>query len=165
MLQIDPAVQTEILDLKNFPMPPYDGDIENAQGMPAHTLALVEKINKADAVVISVPEYNGSMSGTFKNIVDWTSRVKDVPWKNRPVLLIGASPGGLGATRGLWRSRIPFDVLGAYLYPDMFGLAAAHNAFTENGQLADLKQTERLKTLLVDYTKFAYTFANAVDRD
>src|ERR1700733_841975 len=68
----------EFLDLRDYPMPVYDGDIEATSGIPATTTALGKKIAAADAVVISTPEYNGSIPGILKNVVDWLSREKPV---------------------------------------------------------------------------------------
>jgi len=58
--------EAEFLDLKDYPMPPYDGDIETSTGLPEATNALGQKIRAADALILSTPEYNGSIPGILK---------------------------------------------------------------------------------------------------
>jgi chromate reductase len=140
-------VDAEFVDLLDYPMPLYNADIE-AAGMPEAVTRLAERIKAADALVISTPEYNGSISSVLKTTIDWVSRVKTSPWKDKPILLLGASPGALGAVRGLWHSRQPLEVLGAFVHPEMLGVPKAHEAFDEKGQFKDAAQTERLRVLL-----------------
>lgn len=142
--------EIELLSFNDYPMPVYDGDIETA-GIPQPVRNLAEKIQAAQAVIISTPEYNGGIPGPFKNAIDWVSRVKPMPWAGKHILLLGASPGALGAVRSLWHSRQPLDVCEAFVYPEMLGLPKAHEAFDENDRLKDPKMEERLKTLLLKF--------------
>lgn len=141
----------EFLDLKDYPMPPYDGDIEVATGLPEATVMLGKKIRNADAIVLSTPEYNGSMPGTLKNILDWLSREKPVSLTGKPLLLLGASPGMLGSVRSLWHSRQPLEVLGMHVYPGTQGVPNAYNAFDAQGQLKDEKMRQQLQALLEQF--------------
>jgi chromate reductase, NAD(P)H dehydrogenase (quinone) len=136
----------EFADLRDYAMPLYDGDIERG-GIPDSVLALGERIAETDALVIATPEYNGSISGVLKNAIDWLSRVKPVPLAGKHVLLLATSPGGWGGIRGLWHSRVPFEALGAHVFPQMMSLPAAGSAFDEQGRLADTS-TQQLQTLL-----------------
>ena len=90
------GAEGEFVDLKDYPMPVYDGDIETASGIPAGTAALGKKILAAEALVISTPEYNGSIPGVLKNVIDWLSREKTVSLSGKHLLLLAASPGRLG---------------------------------------------------------------------
>lgn len=136
----------EFADLRDYPMPLYDGDIERS-GIPNSVLALANRVADADALVIATPEYNGSISSVLKNAIDWLSRVKPVPLAGKHVLLLAASPGGWGGIRGLWHSRVPFEALGAHVFPQMMSLPAAGSAFDERGRLTDAS-TQQLQTLL-----------------
>lgn len=145
--------EAEFIDLKEYPMPPYDGDIEASTGIPQTTANLSKKISAAEAIVISTPEYNGSIPGTFKNIIDWVSRLKPIAFEGKHVLLLAASPGALGGVRSLWHSRQPLEVIGAHVFSNMLGLSDAYNAFDESGKLKDEKNLQRLKSLLEQFTK------------
>lgn len=143
--------QTEYLDLKDYPMPPYDGDIEAASGVPEITVRLGAKIRRADALVVSTPEYNGSIPGVLKNIIDWLSREPNVSLTGKPLLLLAASPGALGGVRSLWQTRVPFEVLGVHVFPGMMGLPGAYEAFDAEGRLKDEKKRQQLQKLLAQF--------------
>lgn len=148
-------VATEFVDLQPLAIPVYDGDLEEASGVPAGVQALSEKILAADALLISTPEYNGSIPGILKNTVDWLSRLKPVSLSGKHLLLLAASPGALGGIRSLWHSRQPFEVLGTHVFPEMMALPLAHQAFDEAGALKDAKVVERLGGLLERYVAHA----------
>ncbi|MEU9300995.1 NAD(P)H-dependent oxidoreductase [Streptomyces sp. NPDC048269] len=132
--------------LADFPMPTYDGDAEAEEGLPKGALALCERIEAAQALVIASPEYNASVPGVVKNAIDWVSRYRPQPFKDKQTLLVSASPSMVGGNRGLWALRVPLEHLGARVYPDMFSLANAHHAFGEDGALAAPGLGERLIT-------------------
>jgi len=141
----------ELLSFNDFPMPMYDGDIESQSGLPDAVKKLGQKIAEADALIFSTPEYNGGIPGTFKNAIDWVSRISPMPWPDKNMLLIGASPGSLGAIRSLAHSRVPLESIGVFVYPEMFGLSHAAQAFDEKGNLKDQATEERLKKLLLKF--------------
>jgi len=138
----------DFVDLQPLAIPVYDGDVEAASGVPAGAQELSRRIAAADALVVSTPEYNGSIPGALKNTIDWLSRLKPVTLAGKPLLLLAASPGALGGVRSLWHSRQPFEVLGAHVFPDMLGLPRAHEAFDDAGRLKDAATLERLQGLL-----------------
>jgi chromate reductase len=144
----DAGADAEFLDLKDYPMPVYDGDIETASGIPAGTAALGKKILEADALVISTPEYNGSIPGVLKNVIDWLSRDKPMSLAGKHLLLLAASPGALGGIRALWHTRQPFDAVGVHVFPGMMSLPAAYQAFDAEGKLTNEKAAAQLKETL-----------------
>jgi NAD(P)H-dependent FMN reductase len=104
-----------------------------------------------DAFAISSPEYNASMPGELKNSIDWVSRFSPQPFNEKHGLLLSASPSMVGGNRGLWTLRVPFEHLGARMYPDMFSLAQAHRAFDADGAIADAQLQERFEHNLVGF--------------
>lgn len=146
--------EIELLSFNDYPMPMFSEDDEAKTGVPGSIKELGRKISEANAIIFSTPEYNGAIPGTFKNAIDWVSRLKPVPWREKPILLLGASEGALGAIRGLWHTRVPLEALGSVVYPEMFGLSQADKAFNEAGELVDPKTQERLKKLVVKFLDF-----------
>lgn len=134
----------DLARIGEFPMPPYDGDVEVVEGPPAGAATLRERLLAAQALIIASPEYNASVPGVVKNAVDWVSRFRPQPFKDKQTLLVSASPSMIGGNRGLWALRIPLEHLGARVYPDMFSLAGAHAAFDGRGGLTDPGLRERL---------------------
>jgi NAD(P)H-dependent FMN reductase len=125
--------------MADFDCPSFNGDVEIHQGIPAGADGFRSKLISTDGFIISSPEYNASMPGVIKNLIDWVSRYKPQPLKGRHALLMSASPSMAGGNRGLWALRIPLEHLGARVYPDMFSLAQAHEAFGDDGKIKDAK--------------------------
>ena len=114
--------------LHEFDVPGYDGDDETESGIPPGAQELRRRLLANDAFVVVSPEYNGSMSGVVKNLIDWTSRFRPQPFDGRHCLLLSASPSLAGGNRGLWALRVPLEHLGTRVFPDMFSLSMAHKA-------------------------------------
>lgn len=123
--------------MRDFECPFYDQDLEGSTGMPVGAVRLRDRLRAADAYVIASPEYNASMPAVLKNTIDWGSRFKPQPFKGKRGLLMSASPSIVGGNRGLWALRVPLEHLGSPVYPDMFSLAQAHDAFAASGRLKD----------------------------
>lgn len=152
--------EVEFTEFREYEMPVYDGDLEEKSGMPDGGTRLVERIAKANAVVISTPEYNGGIPGALKNAIDWVSRAEKNPLARKPLLLISASPGALGGVRSLWHTRVPFEALETFVYPTMFGLPKAHEAFGEDDRLLDAKTADRLTKLIREFRAFAHPLSS-----
>lgn len=120
--------------MAEFDCPSYDGDVEREGTIPEPAKELNRRLKAADAFMISAPEYNASMPGGLKNVIDWTSRIRPQPFNGKQCFLLSASPSMVGGNRGLWALRIPLEHLGARVYPDMFSLAQAHEAFSADGR-------------------------------
>src|SRR5215210_428889 len=134
--------------MADFECPPYDQDDETSTGIPAGAVALRERLLAVDAFIIASPEYNASMPGVLKNTIDWTSRFRPQPFNGKQALLMAASPSMAGGKVGLWALRVPLEHLGARLYPDMFALAQAHQAFDTAGNIADATLQNRFETTI-----------------
>ena len=134
--------------MREFDCPSYDGDDEQSSGIPAGAQALAKRLSENDAFIIASPEYNASMPGCLKNAIDWASRMKPQPFNGKQACLLSASPSMVGGNRGLWSLRIPLEHLGARVYPDMFSLAQAHQAFNESGRIANDLLQKRFETMM-----------------
>ena len=134
--------------LADFDCPSFDHDVEVEQGVPEGAARLRDRLVTADAFVIASPEYNASMPGVLKNVIDWASRIRPQPFNGRQGLLMSASPSMAGGNRGLWALRVPLEHLGARVYPDMFSLAQAHQALGEDGRIANGTLQERFEATI-----------------
>lgn len=140
--------------LREFDVPLYDGDLEATQGIPAGAHEFHRRLAACDAFIVSSPEYNGSLPGVLKNLIDWASRFRPQPFDERHGLLLSASPSLAGGNRGLWSLRVPFEHLGARIFPDMFSLAMAHKAFAGD-DIADEKLRGRFERNLEAFLSLA----------
>lgn len=131
--------------MADFDCAPYNQDVERSGGIPEGAKRLRERLLGADAFIVASPEYNASMPGTLKNSIDWASRFQPQPFNGRQGLLMSASPSMAGGNRDLWSLRIPLEHLGARVYPDMFSLAQAHQAFDAGGRIANATLQQRFE--------------------
>lgn len=132
----------------------YNADIQNNAGFPIEINTFAQRLKQSDGLIISSPEYNFSTPGTLKNLIDWVSRMNPVPWKDVPILLMSASPSLVGGNRGLWSTRIPLECCGSFVFPDMFSLASAYDAFDESNQLKDVNLFNRLSKTVTNFINF-----------
>jgi NAD(P)H-dependent FMN reductase len=144
----------DLATMRDFDVPSYDGDVETAQGIPPGAQELRRRLGENDAFIVSSPEYNGSMPGLLKNLIDWTSRFRPQPFDGRHGLLLSASPSLAGGNRGLWALRVPLEHLGARIFPDMFSLAMAHNALSGD-DIADARLRARFEKNLQAFLSLA----------
>jgi len=137
--------------MREFNAPSYNADLHKAEAFPAGAELFRRSLDASDAFIVASPEYNSSMPGALKNAIDWVSRYQPQPFNERHGLLLSASPSMVGGNRGLWALRIPFEHLGARMYPDMFSLAQAHMAVTSEGRIADERLQERFDTHIANF--------------
>ena len=147
----------EIFDLAGVPL--YNADLE-AEGDPKQVTALKEGIRAADAVLIATPEYNHGVPGVTKNAIDWASRPpRDAPLGEKPVGLLGASPGITGSARGQSQLRQAFEFTNSYCMPQPEILVyRAHEKFDDEGRLTDKKTREFLSKYLAALAEWTAHF-------
>lgn len=139
-----------LVDLKNFPMPFYDGDLEKERGMPENAKRFRKLLMENDVIFIASPEYNHSVSPVLKNTLDWASRSEAgtgsrEAFEGKKFVLFSASPGKKGGARGLTHLRdILNDVKGNVL-PQEFSLGESYNAFNEQNRLKKPETAAALK--------------------
>jgi chromate reductase len=140
-----------LIDLADYPLPLYNGDLEDREGLPGNALRLKALFKDHDALLISSPEYNSSIPPLLKNTLDWISREWQgesglVPYQNKVAAILAATPGTFGGMRMLPHLRQILNTLGVLVLPGQFSLAHADQAFDpENGAL---KSPARLHALL-----------------
>jgi len=148
------------VDLKDYPMPIYDGDIEASEGIAENAKKLKALMKEHHGFLIACPEYNSSITPVLKNTIDWASRPLEGEknlecFKGKVTGLFAASPGKLGGLRGLVTVRAILESIGVICIPDQFSVAMAMDAFDQDGNLKDQKQTaevERVCKRLVEVT-------------
>ncbi|HMP76216.1 MAG TPA: NAD(P)H-dependent oxidoreductase [Kiritimatiellia bacterium] len=139
--------------LREYPMPLYDADLEAEQGLPETVRQLKKLFVEHHGLILASPEYNTSMTGVFKNAIDWVSRSEtkeETPLAaiaGKTVVLCAASPGALGGLRGLIHVRAMLSSLGANVLPDQVTVNQAHKAFSPDGRLVDEKLDARVRGL------------------
>ena len=146
-----------VIDLKNFPIPLYDEDLEKKEGLHSNVLKLKDLMLTHHGFLISSPEYNSSISGVLKNMIDWTSRPRDVEppsgcYQDKIAGLMSASPGALGGLRGLVHVRAILENMGVITIPDQVAVSKAHEAFDDQGNLNDKKQEQKVKNIGIKLT-------------
>ena len=146
----------EVASIKDIPL--YDGDLETEKGIPASVAALKDLVAGADGLLLVTPEYNHSIPGIFKNAIDWMTRpATDIArvFGNRPVGLIGATPGGMGTTfsQTAWlpvlRTLGTRPFFGKTLY-----VSGAAKVFDADGKLVDKDLRERLRLYMEQFAAF-----------
>jgi NAD(P)H-dependent FMN reductase len=146
--------KADLSAMSAFDSPSYSQDAQ-AAGFPSGATELRRRLEANDGFVIASPEYNGSIPGALKNVIDWVSRFRPQPFNTKHALLLSASPSMAGGNRGLWALRVPLEHLGVRVYPDMFSLAQAHQAFDAEGKIANRELTDRFDQTIVGFMDLA----------
>jgi len=136
------GAETTWVDLKDYLLPVYDGDLEAAEGLPENAARLKEIFSAHQGFVISAPEYNGSISALLKNTLDWVSRSPEAspdlaPYQGKFAAIMAASPSPLGGLRGLRVAREVLTNIGVTVVAEQVTVRAAYNAFSEDGQFVE----------------------------
>jgi len=123
------------IDLNNYVLPIYGADFEAENGIPTAIKRLNELFDTADGFIVSLAEHNGSYAAVFKNTIDWLSRVNMKIWREKPMLLMAASPGDRGGVAVLQSAKSYFPFMGANI-TDTFSLPSFYDNFN-NGEIYD----------------------------
>lgn len=140
------------LNLADYPLPIYDGDLEDADGVPANANKIRDIFDAHHGIFIASPEYNGGVSPLLKNTIDWLTRITrdgETPgqmFRTRVFAIGSATPSALGGVRGLIQLRgILSTAIGAHVLGGQVQVANAFQAFDEDGNIADEKAFGMLK--------------------
>ncbi len=132
-LEIEPA------SIQGIPL--YDGDLEAEHGIPEPVRALKDRIASADGLLLVTPEYNNSIPGVFKNVIDWLSRPpQDIPrvFGGKPVALMGATlgPGGTALAHAAWLAVLRALSTQTWFGPRVY-VSNAGKVFDADGRIVD----------------------------
>ncbi len=146
------GAEVSLVDLRDFPMPIYDGDLEEHEGIPANAIRFRQLMLAHQGLLIASPEYNSSIAPLLKNTIDWVSRPVNgedglAPFRNKVAALLSASPGRLGGLRGLVHVRAILGNIGVLVLPEQLAVSQAHQAFTPTGVMTDPKQQAAVEAL------------------
>ncbi|MBM1221890.1 NAD(P)H-dependent oxidoreductase [Ponticoccus sp. SC2-23] len=141
----------ETFEFADIRFPLYDGDLEDAEGIPPEVQKVADQIAVADAVIISCPEYNKNLSGVMKNALDWISRTEGNPWLDKPVAIMSATAGRAGGERSQNSLRLcmqPFRPL-ILQGPEVL-VGGAQNHFDDDRRLSTESYVTFLQSLMDD---------------
>lgn len=147
------GVEVTVINLADYPMPLYNGDLEAEQGLPEAAQQFKQLLIEHDGFLIASPEYNSAFSPLLKNAIDWASRATDknepplVAYKGKFAAIMATSPGGLGGMRGLVFLRMLLGNIGVTVIPDQQAVPSAFSAFDEAGALSDEQTRDKVKGL------------------
>lgn len=147
----------DVLSIDDFPV--YNGDVEAESGVPEQVERVKQAIRDADGLVIATPEYNGGVPGVLKNAIDWLSRPPgDIPkvFHGKPVVLMGATPGGMGTafSQTAWLQTLRHLRMRLWVGGGPFYVSGASGSFDESG-LADDELAQRIADYMAGFAAFA----------
>lgn len=142
-----------VIDLKEYPIPFYDEDLETKEGMPIKAKQLRQLMIQNDVILIASPEHNGSLSAVLKNAIDWASRSEKgggsrEAFQGKKFVLMSASPGSGGGARGLVHLRTIIENIGGTVLSQQVVVPDAYNAFDEQGHLKNEKVKKDIEQLV-----------------
>lgn len=143
------------LDLSKYPLPIYNGDLENEIGSPNGLEELKAKLDEADSFIFASPEYNSGISPLLKNTIDWCSRVTNKGEKHlscfrgKYALTMSATPGKLGGLRGLYHLRYLLENIHITAIAEMLAFSGADKIFDSEDHLISEKDSNRLRSALI----------------
>jgi NAD(P)H-dependent FMN reductase len=140
------------VELRDYPLPLFDQDLEAREGLPANARRLKELFLAHRGLLLACPEYNSSITPLLKNTLDWVSRREpgEAPlrcYEGKVAGLLSASPGALGGLRGLAAVRSILGNIRVLVLPDQVAVPAADGAFAEDGSLRDPARAAALDRL------------------
>lgn len=140
--------EVTVADLNELSLPLYHGDLEDAQGLPANAVRLIELIGSHHGLLVASPEYNSMITPLLKNTIDWCSRADSNPFDGRVAAVISASPGALGGVRSLQMAQQLLLKLGCHVVPGQCFLPGAARGFDAEGRLVDNRVQKSAEELM-----------------
>lgn len=154
------GAEATFVDLRDYPMALYDGDVEATDGPPENAFRLQALIAAQDGLIVVSPEYNHSIPALLKNTLDWVSRTPRArgpnPFTGKVAGLMSTSPGALGGIQGLDHVRRVIETVGALVLPRVVALPHADQAFDTDGNIKDAHMAGRANDLVTEVVATAH---------
>ena len=141
------GAEVTLVDFKELPIPLYEGDLEDAEGMPANAQKLVDLVTQHAGLLIASPEYNSQMTPLLKNVIDWCTRADENPFIGKVAALVSASPGMFGGVRSQYLARQLLTHLGCHVIPLPCVVPHADKAFDETGALKEERSRKAVQAV------------------
>ena len=159
LLAADKAgAETTFIDLHDYDMPLYSEDLLAEHGMPDGVIAFKEMLKNHNGFLITSPEYNGSLTGTLKNAIDWGTVKADgeermACWNGKIAGLLSTSPGGLGGIRGLHHLRTILAGIGTFVLPNHLAVGNSTTNLQNDTHITDEKLQQQVDTLATEIVR------------
>ena len=141
------GAEVTLVDMNEYEMPLYHGDLEDEKGMPENAQKMVKLVTEHAGLLIASPEYNSAMTPLLKNIIDWCTRGDDNPFIGKVVAIVSASPGPFGGIRSQQLARQLLTNLGSHVVPLNCILPQADKAFDEQSKLKDERHKKSVRAI------------------
>lgn len=147
------GAEVTVIDLRDYPMPMYDGDLEASSGLPENAEKLKKIFIDSHGFLIASPEYNSGYSAVLKNTLDWISRPSAkgeaglIAFTGKYAGIMATSPGPMGGLRGMFQLRELLQNMSVTVQPNMQAVGGAMTAFDDKGALADEKKAQAIDGL------------------
>ena len=160
------GAEVEFIDIRDYPVPGYDAELEDKSGLPDNAKKLKQKMIVSDGLLVSTPEYNGSTSGVLKNLLDWASRKEqgDKPgvtiFNHKVAIIMSASTSWRGGILGQRHLRDIFMHEGCLVLPISQHVSNSREAFNADGSLIDSERQVAVMDLgktLVEFLQKLHT--------
>lgn len=153
------GAQTTHVDLNQYQLPIYNGDLEEAEGLPENVKSLQAILQAADGLIFTCPEYNGFMTPLLLNVIDWCTRSESAAlslnaFAGKSVLVASASPGPGGGSRAATHLKSLLLGIGCHVSPQAFAVASSFAAFDADGEFVDSALQERATAQIGQFVTF-----------
>jgi len=155
----DTGAEVTLVDLGGYPMPFYNADDHAEKGFDPNALRFQGVLKEHDGLIISTPEYNGSIPGGMKNAIDWASRPSEKYKMNevfagKTAAMIASSPGSFGGLRCLAHLRGVLTIMGVNVLPMEIAVSFVGQKFDGDGtEMTDEKTKAFLESIGAELTK------------
>ncbi len=150
------GAEVEHIPYASLEAPFYREDAPDAK-VPSGILAFAEKLRDADGLMIAAPEHNWSFPASLKNMIDWLSTLQENPLANKTALLMCATPSRRGGIAGLLQLRVPLEVLGCWVYPQVVGIGNVYKTLSAES-ISDAKDMAFLTQSVQDFVRITGLF-------